>query len=409
MHFARELLPPPPPACSIRCSGTDALLVVAPTAASSPGSATTCPHQPRTASSAPEGKLLAPAFVDPHGAPAHARPRGRGDDRRPARRRRRPAATARSSPRRPQDDPVIDSGGRARLAQSPPPARPPRRQLAFSAAISVANRRRADRDRASSPTPSCGLLTDDGRPVGVGADAASAPEQTRRRLLDGVCSVGLRSRATRWSPEGEVSAQLGLHRPPVGGREPDGRARPGARRLRAAGRSTVTSARESVDALRGAREGAHRGQCRLGHADHPRAHARGPPLEHANLSPAAAPWICGCACTHRRRRRPRRRTPGTRRRCRWSGRAVGGHRTGECLSRALHAPRSAGPRPRGRPARSACRRAGPHPLAWTSRQSRSARPRTFVLIDPETEWTVPARAPRTPGSSVGPRGWVAFG
>ena len=209
--------------------GVDAVSTCASTAARSRRSARASTRT-STAWSTAQGLVLAPAFVDPH---VHLRVPGREDEETIA------SGTAAAAAggycailAMPNTEPVVDSAAvlgslveHARAEAEIP--------VGFLAAITKGQEGAELTEMVELADAGAAGFTDDGRPVvaaGLMRRALQYNAVTGRRLALH-CEEPTLSRGGQMH-EGAVSAELGFARLPVGRREPDGRARPRARRVR---------------------------------------------------------------------------------------------------------------------------------------------------------------------------------
>ena len=331
--------------------------------------------------------------------PAHAGPRGRGDDRARAPRPRRPAATARSSrcrtPTRSSTRPPCSARSSRRRAREARRARP----------ASWPRSRRAQRgeeltEMAELADAGAAAFTDDGRPV-VSAGLM------RRALQYSARHRAARSRSTARSRRSRATARCTRAPSPPSSASAAGRRVAESvmveRDLALAGYEQRPlhlmhlSARESVDALRHAHARGRRGD-RRGDAAPPRPHRRGRPLARPEREdePAAA-----------RRGRPRRRcvdalrdgtiacvatdhAPHARHEkdVAVRGGAVRRHRPRDGVRRALHPPRRAGRRSRSRRCSSGCPAGPARALGLAEPRIEVGARANLVLLDLDAEWTV---------------------
>ena len=192
-----------------------------------------------TASSTATGLVLAPAFVDPH---VHLRVpgrRGRGDDR--LRDRGRRGRRLLRDPRDAEHRAGRRLGRGARLADRGREGAGASIPVGFLAAITRGQDGAELTEMAELADQGAAGFTDDGRPV-------VAPGLMRRALqyhgdhrpAARAALRGADALEGRPDARGRGLGRARLHRLPVGGREPDGRARPLARRLR--GRAAAPAA-----------------------------------------------------------------------------------------------------------------------------------------------------------------------
>ena len=187
-----------------------------------------------TLSSAPAGLVLAPAFVDPH---VHLRTPGREDEETIVSGTEAAAAGGYCAiVAMPNTEPVVDTASvlRALVERARDEAVVP---TGFTAAISKGQRGEELTEMAELAEAGALAFTDDGRPVASAGlmRRALAYSAVADRPLALHCEEPTLSRDGQMH-EGAVSAELGLTGLAVGRREPDGGARPVARRVRGTAR-----------------------------------------------------------------------------------------------------------------------------------------------------------------------------